>query len=152
MWTSLKQFSIIFRVCLPQYVAINKERPKTYHRKEIWYIWLLFFLEMMASCTTHLDLLRKKYRRWFGICLTTKDIFSFSFNNNALEKCTCGKALEVTFVGEDDIDSEQILSLSESASKRKIQLNNDKSSLDEGIEDDSGACRRIQTCLNGQSS
>ena len=79
----------------------------------------------MASCTTHLDLLRKKYRRWFGICLTTKDIFSFSFNNNALEKCTCGKALEVTFVGED-----------ESASKRKIQLNNDKSSLDEGIEDD----------------
>ena len=44
------------------------------------------------------------------------------------------------------------LSLSESASKRKIQLNNDKSSLDEGIEDDSGACRRIQTCLNGQSS
>ena len=97
---------------------------------------MLFFLEMMASCTTHLDLLRKKYRRWFGICLTTKDIFSFSFNNNALEKCTCGKALEVTFVGEDDIVSEQILSLSESASKRKIQLNNDKSSLDEGIEDD----------------
>ena len=84
--------------------------------------------------------------------ITTKDIFSFSFNSNALEKCTCGKALEVTFVSEDDVDSEQILSLSESASKRKIQLNNDKSSLDEGIEDDSGACRRIQTCLNGQSS
>ena len=91
---------------------------------------------MMASCTTHSDLLRKKYRRWFGICLTTKDIFSLSFNNNALEKCTCGKALEVTFVGEDDVVSVQILSLSESASKRKIQLNNDKRSLDEGIEDD----------------
>ena len=45
------------------------------------------------------------------------------------------RAVEVIFVGEDDVVSEQILPLAESASKRKKQPNGDESSLDEGIED-----------------
>ena len=52
-----------------------------------------FVLQMIASCTTRWDLLRKKYRRRFAICLTTTDILICSFNNNLLEKCTNGKAL-----------------------------------------------------------
>lgn len=87
-----KNFSVICRVCKPQYAAISRETSKSYHRKEIWYSWFLFFLEMIVSCTTCWDLLRKKYRRRFAICLTTTDIFICSFNNNLLEKCTNGKA------------------------------------------------------------
>ena len=52
------------------------------------------------------------------------------------------RAVEVTFVSEDDVVSEQILPLAESASKRKIQRNDDESFSNEGIED----------CFNGQSS
>ena len=45
----LKNFSIICRVCKPQYAAISRETPKTFHRKEIWYICFSFSLEMIAS-------------------------------------------------------------------------------------------------------
>ena len=45
------------------------------------------------------------------------------------------QAVEVTFVGEDDVISEQIPPLPESASKRKLQPNVDESSSDEVIED-----------------
>ena len=45
-----------------------------------------FFLEMIASCTTHLDLLKKKYET---ICY---------FNNNALKKCTNGKAFNIVTI------------------------------------------------------
>lgn len=89
--------SIICRVCKPKYAAINKKTPKTYHRKRIWYILFMFPLETKKSCTTHLDSLRKKYRRQFAIYLTKRffltDTFICSFNNKALEKCTSGKAL-----------------------------------------------------------
>ena len=46
------------------------------------------------------------------------------------------RALEVTFVGEDDLVSEQIPPPAESASKRKIQPNDDGSSSNETAEDD----------------
>ena len=49
VWAFLKNFSIICRVCKPQYAAISSETPKTFHRKEIWYICFSFFLEMIAS-------------------------------------------------------------------------------------------------------
>ena len=42
---------------------------KTYHSKEIRYIQFLFFLEMIASCTTHMNLLQKKYEQ-FTILIT----------------------------------------------------------------------------------
>ena len=41
---------------------------------------------MIASCTTHLDLLQKKYET---ICY---------FNNNALKKCTNGKAFNIVTI------------------------------------------------------
>ena len=75
----------------------QKDTKKTYHRKRIWYILFMFPLETKTSCTTHLDLLRKKYRRQFAIYLTKRffltDTFICSFNNKALEKCTSDKAL-----------------------------------------------------------
>ena len=37
---------------------------KTYHSKEIRYIRFSFFLEMLASCTTHMNLLQKKYEQF----------------------------------------------------------------------------------------
>ena len=46
------------------------------------------------------------------------------------------RAVEVTFVGEDDVVSEQILPPAESVSKRKILPNDDESSSNESIEDD----------------
>ena len=46
------------------------------------------------------------------------------------------RAVEVTFVGEDDVVSEQIPPPAESASKRKIQPNDDGSSSNETAEDD----------------
>lgn len=46
------------------------------------------------------------------------------------------RAVEVTFVGEDDVVSEQIPPPAESASKRKIQPNHDGSSSNETAEDD----------------
>ena len=45
-------------------------------------------------------------------------------------------AIEVTFVGEDDVVSEQIPTPAESASMRKIQLSDHESSSDESNEDD----------------
>ena len=76
----LKNFSIICRVCKPQYVAISGETSITYCIREMVHL-ILVSLEMITSCTTCLDLLRKKYRRQFSICLTTTDIFICSFNN-----------------------------------------------------------------------
>ena len=46
------------------------------------------------------------------------------------------RAVEVIFVGEDDFVSEQILPPAESASKRKIQPNDNGSSSNETAEDD----------------
>ena len=64
-----KNVSIIYRVCKPQYAAISRDTPKTYHSKEIRYIWFSFFLETIASCTTHMNLLQKKYEQ-FTILIT----------------------------------------------------------------------------------
>ena len=52
----------------------------------------------------------------------------------------------MTFVGEDDAVSEQIPPPAESASKRKIQPDNDESSSNETVEDDLAAvkgCRLV---------
>ena len=46
------------------------------------------------------------------------------------------RAVEVTFAGEDDVVSEQIPPPTESASKRKIQPNDDGSCSNETAEDD----------------
>ena len=64
-----KNVSIIYGVCKPQYAAISRDTPKTYHSKEIRYIRFLFFLEMIASCTTRMNLLQKKYEQ-FTILIT----------------------------------------------------------------------------------
>ena len=47
----------------------------------------------------------------------------------------------MTFVGEDDVVSEQIPPPAESASKWKIQPNNDESSSNETVEDDLAAAK-----------
>ena len=47
----------------------------------------------------------------------------------------------MTFVGEDDVVSEQIPPPAESASKWKIQPNNDESSSNEPIQDDLAAAK-----------
>ena len=81
-----KNVSIIYRVCKPQYAAISRDTPKNLPQQGNKVHSIFVFL-------------RNDSKLYNSYELATKEIWAvYYFNNNALEKCTNGKAFNTVTI------------------------------------------------------